>query len=305
MDVEQNRTNDYIDSLLNFAIIGFAKTSTTHHLRLLSEHPEVNTIPHEDFHVRNGEVAEFVDLLYRMESKRGNQQHVKVGYKDPHGIENADGIVKLGKYWPSCRIVVGIRHPVDWFESFYNFHVRFNGPNGLPAPEYLRGACISGSRGVCVEGARFHDYLALLGKTELSDPNELNLLSPSRVAEARAMLPLPNKVFLYEISQIRDDNWTRKEEYMRDLSAFLGLGVNLKDDDTEHESRNREGFFDICDDHYSSLRAALMEAARQASLWIRHFLLPSKDVVVSSPDYFNQVVAGWMKDPCPRFKVHL
>ena len=298
MDVQQNVTNDYIDSILQFAILGFAKTSTTHHLRLLGKHPEIHTIPMEDYHVRNGEIQEFVKMLYRIKANHSAGEKTKVGYKDPHGMESATGLVALGRYWPSCRFVVGIRHPVDWFESFYNFHVRVHGPKSLPPPDMLRGACIRGSRGICVQRAKFHDSLALLGKTALTDSEELMLLSKSQVSQARSMSPVPNKLFLYDISQIQDQNQTRKALYMRDLSAFLGLDVSLVDESTEHISRNHGVFLDICDHHYSSLRSALMDVARSASLWIRRYLVQSEDVVVSSPDFFDHAVAGWMEDPC-------
>jgi hypothetical protein len=55
---------------------------------------------------------------------------------------------------------------------------------------------------------------------------------------------------------------------------------------------------DICDPRHDRLRAELMAVPRPASVWIRKYFLSSKDVAVSSPDYFIQVLETWMHDPC-------
>jgi hypothetical protein len=54
----------------------------------------------------------------------------------------------------------------------------------------------------------FHQYLAQLGKTPLSDSKELTLLDRARLNDVKKM---PNPVFFLEISQLGDANVTRSE----------------------------------------------------------------------------------------------
>jgi hypothetical protein len=46
------------------------------------------------------------------------------------------------------------------------------------------------------------------------------------------------------------------------------------------------------------VREELMVLARQSSWWIRKVFLNSPTVFVSSRDYFETILQGWMKDPC-------
>jgi hypothetical protein len=145
-DIERNSTNGYLSHLFDFAIIGFTKTSTTNHMKWLAEHPEINGIPYEDEKLRKGDFKSFVSLLYQTKGRRSR----KVGYKDPHLIESFQGLEYLAKYFPSCRLLVGVRHPVEWFERFYNFRIRMGGPDALPSPELLNASCTSGPRGCSI-----------------------------------------------------------------------------------------------------------------------------------------------------------
>lgn len=106
-DIRNNSTNEYTSSLLDFAIVAFAKTSTTTHMKWLSEHREVNAMEEEDYKLRHGKIVDFVSLLY--DKKRRSSK--KVGFKDPHLIESIRGLKYLEKYWPNAAIVVGVRHP--------------------------------------------------------------------------------------------------------------------------------------------------------------------------------------------------
>jgi hypothetical protein len=45
----------------------------------------------------------------------------KYGIKCPQMIRRTESIENLMKLSDSTRLVIGLRHPVTWFESFYNY----------------------------------------------------------------------------------------------------------------------------------------------------------------------------------------
>jgi hypothetical protein len=43
-----------------------------------------------------------------------------------------------------------------------------------------------------------------------------------------------------------------------------------------------------------------MDIAKPASEWIRTYFMQSPEVVVSSPEFFNELLLEWMEDPCDK-----
>lgn len=192
-----------------------------------------------------------------------------------------------------------LRHPVLWFESFYNFRIRFN--YTLPAPEDLIDECPPTARNVCTEEIRYNDHLSRLGKTDRSDPEELNLLGP--ILPRHKDLPkMGNPVFLYEISQMHEIDETRSAQYRQDLQNYLGLQTPLEPLTESEESHgdhpNKDKEIDICAPEQAAVHDELMQIARDSSLWIRNYFIQLPDVFVSSPDHFNALLEDWMIDPC-------
>jgi len=166
----------------------------------------------------------------------------------------------------------------------------------MPPAETLEGRCSGkNSHGVCEEEALFHIHLSMLGKTNTTDPAEAELLQPS---PARRPPPMKNKIFLYELSQLHDSDKGRVDQYRRDLSNFLGLQEELEPIEESHVSHNYKYALDICVPTYKPLRRKLMKIARASSRWIRKYFLPHPDVIVSSPEHFNELLLTWMQDPC-------
>jgi len=290
IDDEGNILQD-IDFLMDFAVIGHPKTATSSTLKWLGAHHEVQMHPHELHTLQMGNVPSHVKQFYNFLPG----DHIKRGYKNPGDISNPKAMKALAQYFPSTKLMIGLRHPVLWFQSFYNFRVRKG--NKMPPPQQLLGQCAKDSKFVCTDHARFHLHLSRFEKTPLS-PEEKHLLDTPRHLKWRVG-KMKNPVFLYEIGQLKDDNATRVEQYKSDLQHYLGLQSPLPEVyGKEISSRPKENVFDICDSQYDELRMELMKHAQAASTWIRDFFLESPDVTVSSPEYFRELLLTWMYDPC-------
>lgn len=284
-----------VQFLLNFAIVGYPKTATSTKVRWLANHSEIQMHDHEIYHLKDGQPADMVRTLYALTE---GDEYMR-GYKAPRDIHNPQAIHAFTQYWPKTKIIVGLRHPVLWFESFYNFRIRFNFT--LPSPEELMGNCPKGAHNVCTEEIRYNDHLSILGKTDRTDPEELKLLSPV-LPRHRALPKLENPVFLYEISQMHDSDETRSKQYREDLRQYLGLQQPLEPvteaRETHGDHPNKDLEIDICSPALARVHDELMQIARDSSVWIRDYFLPLLEVQVSSPDHFNQLLENWMVDPC-------
>ena len=108
----------------------------------------------------------------------------------------------------------------------------------LPA-ELLVGRCRKGFFNVCTFRANFHLFLSHLQKTNIrSDPAELMYIdkelwpflnTSSSVSNAAAASRWKNRVFLYELSQLSDQDPTRSLAFRKDLQSFLGLKQPIPD----------------------------------------------------------------------------
>lgn len=157
------------------------------------------------------------------------------------------------------------------------------------------GACRPETHGVCTNESLFHHHLSLLGKTNMTG-SELALFLPSPPPK-RPHQPLPNKVFLYEISQLYEEPYA--DTYRKDLADFLELHSPLPPiTKTGSSSKSKVKAVDICEDKFIKLRAVLMENAMAASTWILRHFVDHPDVTVSNPEQFRAIMHTWMKDPC-------
>jgi len=165
---------------------------------------------------------------------------------------------------------------------------------------------------VCAYAGRFHNYLAELGKTSLRSTEELDLLD----ADSWGQVPsfgqtnfrlktsstrkLDNPIFLVEVSQLNDDNSTRRDRLNRDLQKFLGLSRPIPVDvpHANHARKISKGHIDICSPNYQIIRDEMLLIARNASIWIRNYFLQSEDVTVSLPEYVDELLRSWFDDPC-------
>jgi hypothetical protein len=284
-----------VQFLMDFAIVGHPKTATSTTLRWLESHNEVQVHSAELNTLGVGTPTDHVRALYNLTA--GSQY--KRGYKAPRDIGNRKALQALYNYWPKTKLIVGLRHPVSWFQSFYNFRLRHG--FDMPPAETLLGKCRPETYQISTDEALFHIHLSNLGKTNRSATAEEKLLEAPQYKVFKNLPRAPNPVFLYEISQLHDANQTRADLYRSDLQAYLGLRQPL-DPVEGPEEENQIKVFDICEENYSEIRAELMKHAKAASVWIREYFLGHPDVTVSSQEHFKELLVKWMIDPCLKEK---
>jgi hypothetical protein len=97
----------------------------------LADHPEVQMHKYELHLMQSGAPAQLVVKLYELAT--GYQY--RRGYKAPRDITSVNALRAFGRYFPHTKLIIGVRHPVLWFQSFYNFRVR--GGTAMPPAETL------------------------------------------------------------------------------------------------------------------------------------------------------------------------
>lgn len=295
---------------LDFAVIGFPKTGTSFLWDVLGMHPEVVMAPGEFCRIhREDGVKQTLDLLRSMSSlpSRGNGGATRrYGIKCPDIVRETDAINNLGKMTLDTRLVVGVRHPVLWFESFYNFRVQnhydpdYNSLNEkIPTPFQL----VNGTkdwRDVSTAYASFDVYLKQLAKVNI-EPNELKEMINSEQLWPKRISVNSFRIFLYTVEQLHDNDM-RQSQFREDLQEFLRLEaplVNFNDvpkRNALHSAHPEQ--IDICEHKYSGLRSELVQRGRRASEWILEKFIGSSDVVVSGREQFSSILREWGEDPC-------
>jgi hypothetical protein len=297
--------------LLDFAILGVAKCGTSTMKRWLCEHPEIQCPPREVNDLSRGRPAWLVERLYELPEgdyfKRGYKSPKEIAFEDASSQANA--MKYLTQYWPKTKVMIGLRHPVLWFNSFYNFRLRQRyAGKYMPHPTKLIKTC---HRHVCTERAKFHVALARLGKTDMTSPEELEIIRNNRDLFEEVPPPrLPNKIFFWITDQLTDTNETRAAKFRSDVREYVGFSNELPpvphfiphpDTGVPEEEINKT-LIDICDTEYDEVRAVLMETSRSASIWISKYFLESEDVAVSSREHVEEILMTWMDDPCESAK---
>jgi len=318
-DLQENVTGN-VQSLLDFAVVGFGKCGTTALINWLDGHPEINTIPKEACHLSRQRPALMVQKLYQMkvdsileyEEKQQSTAENRTmvgriqGFKNPSDIRRPEAMIYLRQHWPKTKLIVTVRHPVHWFRSLYNFLLNEMGRsksflhhNSLIGGPHKNTAYAHTGKG------EFHAILSLLGKTAMNTDDELDLLK-GFLREDEILnwpRPLPNKIFFLDRTQMSDKNATRVALFRRDLQNFLGLEQPLPPVPHVRPGKDRkidESLkIDLCKPENDETRQELLRISQNASLWFRNFFLESEDVFVSSRDYLQEIFATkWMQDPC-------
>mmetsp|Transcript_18736 Transcript_18736/g.53890 ORF Transcript_18736/g.53890 Transcript_18736/m.53890 type:complete len:475 (-) Transcript_18736:229-1653(-) len=321
-----------IEWLLDFAVVGSAKAGTSFLLRYLGNSSETLMPKYEVCKMSKNRPDELVKLYYNASLVAGKYHRdsssatpvnsiaddadlspTKMinGLKCPKSLGTEFAVSNFEKYFPNLKYIVTMRHPVKWFQSFYNYRVYGNGK--LPPPRELIGSCVADSpyicskrcavkthtQNVCTDRAKFHHQLSRFGKTPMNSKEENDLL-----VHDMDIVPSNGTVFLMDIAQLFPSEKASRH-LARDLSNYLGLRQqlpSLKDvppDSSRYTDPERTKYFiNICDDEHRYLREVLVGIGTDAYTWIRDYFLGSRDVVVSSREDFLELISKWQYDPC-------
>lgn len=334
--------------LLDYAIVGFSKCGTTTLLKWLRRDPDVRTFKREIFEIVDNDPGSLVERLYEnlleqpvntTTARREGHSHSKPflqGFKNPEILQVPLALRHIHTYWPETKLIITARNPLKWFRSFYNFRLTLGHLQQVGKdPNALIGGCSNNSKDgqrllLCSHMGAFHAKLVRLGKTDMSSPEEWELLKPylsssedidgddqdiwhqiRKSGEASAEFGIPrmkNKIFFLDLRQMSDSNRTRSKVFRKDLQSFLGLQHELSPvfrarpfkqlELTQDEESKQHKIESICDPRFLPLQQELYPMAQKASLWIRQYFLKSPDVFVSSPEYLEELLETWMENPC-------
>jgi hypothetical protein len=290
--------------ILDFVIAGFPKCGTT---TLEANLGYYAPMPVADVCVK---AHQAVYYAYNNWPQKYGEEKILRGTKCPAYIYN---MKEFSRYLPRAKTIIGIRHPVLWFQSFWNMLAGNDRRYGTMSPYNKTKPCTKerkcdngclGSQLLCMYRAEFHVALASYGKTPLTD-QERQYLAPSRYYGG-ANIPndqVRNPIFLYEQTEL-------KQEYVwKDLANYLGI-PEVKHDRyvSSHGQNATPNRLDICLPEYDDFRKLMMPIAHEMSIWFCDYFIkvaedPSRpDVVVSRPDRFCQLVRNYTKDPCGRLE---
>jgi hypothetical protein len=274
---------------LDFFVAGFPKCGTTTLLKTFEAHNETAVHPEEECSiamVRSDDEA--YHRLMKNLNEASSDPNVKRGIKCPVGLSTHTSIERLQHWFPDTKLIFGLRHPVYYFQSFYNYRVLEFHQNKLktpiPSPESLIGSH-EWAR-VSTEAARFDKVLKKLGKTNSDETS-----------------PTPFKVFLYTLEQMEDENEERGQRLRETVGSFLELQHQIK----PLQAANINHFvgdkafpetIDICDTKFNHLRRVLVNNGKKSQRWIREEFLQSPDVTVANAEHFDEILKQWAFDPC-------
>mmetsp|Transcript_6375 Transcript_6375/g.8508 ORF Transcript_6375/g.8508 Transcript_6375/m.8508 type:complete len:393 (+) Transcript_6375:151-1329(+) len=300
-------------TIMDFAIVGFAKCGTTTmeanlaHIAPMPEEQDVCTPIHPTVY--------YAYKNWPQQYSAPDKEKLFRGTKCPAFIQGG-WLAEWSKHLPRTKLIVGIRHPVLWFQSFWN-QQRANGNTRRFAgddPYNVMRVCNPPNRKDCRQGCptnqvlcmhrgRFHLALAALGKTELT-AEERNILAAEDPDGGEDLINknVINDVFLYE-------QQTLGEDYVWDELAKY-LGAEQIPHDRRHNARGRrqDKAVDFCDSKYDEFRAKMMQISYEVATWLQNYFIPlSKDesrtdVVIPRPDTFYELVESYKLDPCEKLR---
>jgi hypothetical protein len=287
---------------LDFILAGFPKTGTTSLLHLLDVHKETSVIPKEICYLNRATDSAIDELAKLLNGLPTKSRSMLRGIKCPMSVWDAKGLSKLAEMNEEVKVIIGLRHPLSLFESFYNYRVtEMHDMKEIiepPGPELLTGS--NTWKGLSLELVRFEISLMQFGKVELT-ARELLMLGNN----GRRLFPSTFKVFLYDIEQLDDKNKERSELFRSDLQHFLGIQNKIGNIPKSNMNHFRFGTssahpetISICDAKYANLRKEVIRNAKPSQNWIKQKFMNSNDVTVGGKEHFLDLLKTWEVDPC-------
>ena len=310
-----------ISWMLDFAVIAFPKSVTTFMKDYLNQTKETFVFERELCMKHYSDITDFVKTYYDLHAKLKQPRYPKTiqfGLKCPGVLYRENDIHIYAKYFPRTKFIIGLRHPVSWFESFYNYQSYRN--VSLPDTSQLIGRCTKHEKvhqKVCTDRARFHAALARLGKTPMEDGEEIDLLLGTRYDEHQQSIQqtnndknatihqhgryleeenngIPNHILLYEVQQIHDEEASK--ELSSSIQQYLGIEKDFPSISSYKQNKSRT--INICDAKHENIRRVLVKHGADAEAWIHKYFLKSPGVEVASQNSFHHFLSDWSADPC-------
>jgi hypothetical protein len=289
---------------LDFFIAGFPKCGTTTLLYAFAAHGDTEISREERCSISDALMSDTTAISKidtEVLAELNQSIHVKRGMKCPNGIKNARSIERLHMHSPGAKVIIGVRHPVHFFQSFYNYriteHYNNNWTSPIPRVDTLVGD--NEWRGVSTDAARFELFLMQLGKTNIS----MSLLNQLIGRPHMSVQPNNLKIFLYSLEQMEDPMEVRAASFRGEMETFLGLKHHLRPFGRENinhfvaKAAHNETI-DICASTFEHLRRLLVAQGKETSKWIRDSFMLSEDVTVANRDHFSRLLSAWSSDPC-------
>ena len=248
-----------------------------------------------EYFLRNEkDVEELFEHVSKTRSNTANGLELKIGIKWPTAINGNEirfltYMRKLNPNGKDPNIIVGMRHPVRWFESFYNHRYRSN--ETIPPLSSLSDPSMFDDLSYFTKMGRFERGLVQLGKVDLSTL-DLKIMSEDQ----RLIVPTSSKVFLYLQEQLEDEE--SKQKMYADLRIFLGLKKPIEEDLTKDHKHDLKVILDICEPEYKELRHVFLKSGSVTAAWIRDKLVQGRDVVIGGKEDFLRITESWGVDPC-------
>lgn len=274
---------------LDFFVAGFPKCGTTSLLQSFEVHNET-AIPDQESCSILDQGGSDDNVLSRMMDELSPlepQRDVKRGIKCPTGLKFKHTVDRLQRLYPDTKLIFGMRHPVSYFQSFYNYRVLIHHKQQIqnitqdPIPS-VESLLNHSWQLVSVDSARYEDTLKNLGKAQESESSSTSFT-----------------VFLYTLEQLQDKDDERRQRVRDALASFLDLKNTLLP--LPHGNRQTKVFdetINICDTKFEKVRNALIEQGKETQRWIQEEFINSPDVTVANEEHFRQLVETFGSDPC-------
>ena len=319
-NVNAKRQADELGPVMDFAIMGFGKCGTT----TMSSNLAASVAP-----MLSGDTCTpikqhiwYTNMKWPHDQKKdpNNTKPLK-GVKCPRGLEGYGDVKRYSDSLPKTKFIIGIRHPVLWFQSFFNMQTANWGkkrdPYRFHYPRCTHGNCRNRCKRndlFCTARSNFLIPISRLGKT----PMNMNMSTTTTTTEELQFLPewlvkkyrkrkparIANHVFLFETNQMSTKLFgdTMVDEFWSDVANFLDYPWEISHNiySKARKELNPKHLLNICEPKYDKLRSVMMPAAYDMSRWICDYFIQAPDVTVSNQTQFCSIVQDYRNDPCDR-----
>lgn len=283
---------------LDFIVAGFPHCGSSSMMKLLDSHNETVFLDDgetEEYKLRVFYEKYIVDQLFQdLKPYRKSPKKTGIRWDDilTVGANSIDMINQPVPADEAAKIVIGVRHPILWFESYYNdlVYSSFNETHRAPNPYILAEGPEKMWDNLYTSHARYDLDLMKLGKVTVESSDFLKL---------DVVLSTPSKVFIYEKYQLEDTEKGRSDKFLKELEEFLELTNPLEALPLpEVKNETFAGKINICHPDWNDLRTKLRSHAQTSQKFIVKRFLTSNDVAIGNRNHFMKLLDSYRLDPC-------